>query len=259
MQDRISLFGITIDNVTMEQALERIRRLLEDGKGRHYVVTPNVDHVVRLYKDAAFRQVYAGAALVIPDGMPLIWASRPLGRPLRARVTGADLLPSVCALAAKTGKTVFLFGAPPGVAERAARNLQARYPGLKIAGTYSPPMGFERHSTENRIAIAHINRAQPDILAIGLGAPKQELWIAQHHKLLNFGVALCIGAAIDFAAGALERAPQWMQDSGFEWLWRLIQDPKRLWKRYLVDDMAFARIVAREWWRLRIRARASSA
>jgi N-acetylglucosaminyldiphosphoundecaprenol N-acetyl-beta-D-mannosaminyltransferase len=252
MHDRISLFGITIDNVTMAQARERIRRLLEQRNGRHYVVTPNVDHIVRLYKDAAFRRVYAGAALVIPDGMPLIWASRPLGRPLQARVTGADLLPSVCEMAASSGRSLFLLGGREGVAERAARNLQARYPGLRIAGTYSPPMGFERDRAEDQRTVERINRARADILAIGLGSPKQELWIARHQRELQFGVALCIGAAIDFAAGVLKRAPQWMQHHGLEWLWRLMQDPKRLCKRYLVDDMAFAGIVAREWWRLRL-------
>ena len=252
MQARISLFGITIDNVTMAQAGGRIRQLLHEGKGRHYVVTPNVDHIVRLSRDEAFRNVYAGASLVIPDGMPLVWASRPLGHPLQTRVTGADLLCRICEMAASTGWSVFLLGGRDGVPERAAQNLRARYPGLRIAGTYSPPMGFEHDHAENQRAIEEVNRARPDILAIGLGAPKQELWIAAHRNELQFGVGLCIGAAIDFAAGTLERAPLWMQEHGFEWLWRLIQDPKRLWKRYLVDDMAFAGIVAREWWRLRV-------
>jgi N-acetylglucosaminyldiphosphoundecaprenol N-acetyl-beta-D-mannosaminyltransferase len=245
---RLSLFGIAIDNVTMAQAVNIVRELLRQGKARHYVVTPNTDHIVRLHKDAAFRKAYAGASLVLADGMPLIWASRALGRPLKARVTGADLLPAVGEMAAAAGKSLFILGGRPGIAERAARNLQARYPGLRIAGTYAPPMGFERDPAENQRIVERINRAQPDVLAIGLGAPKQELWIAAHHRKLEFGVALCIGAAIDFAAGALERAPLWMQEQGLEWLWRLAQEPGRLWKRYLVEDMAFARIVAREWW-----------
>jgi len=250
---RTALFGITIDNLTMAQAVEAIRELVNDSKGHHYVATPNTDHIVRLHKDPVFRKAYAGASLVLADGMPLIWASRSLGRPLQMRVTGADLLPAVCEMAAANAKSVFLLGGRAGVAERAALNLQAAYPGLQIAGTYSPPLGFERDPVEQRRIVEQVNRVCPDVLAIGLGAPKQELWIAAHHRELQFGVALCIGAAIDFAAGAVERAPRWMQEGGLEWFWRLAQEPRRLWKRYLVDDMAFARIVAREWWRIRVR------
>jgi N-acetylglucosaminyldiphosphoundecaprenol N-acetyl-beta-D-mannosaminyltransferase len=253
LQSRISLFGITIDNLTMVQAVERIGELLKEGRGQHYVATPNVDHIVRLYKDCAFRQAYASASLVLADGMPVIWASRLLRRPLQMRVTGADLLPAVCEMAASTGRSVFLLGGLAGVAERAAHNLRLRYAGLQIAGTYSPALGFERDAAERARIIERINAVRPDILAIGLGAPKQELWIAGNRSELHFGVALCIGAAIDFAAGELERAPRWMQEQGFEWLWRLSQQPRRLWRRYLVEDMAFARIVAREWWRIRVR------
>jgi N-acetylglucosaminyldiphosphoundecaprenol N-acetyl-beta-D-mannosaminyltransferase len=245
--NRVALFGITIDNLTSAQAVEAVRVLLERGKGQHYVVTPNVDHVVRLESDPAFRQAYAGASLVLADGMPLVWASRVLGRPLKARVTGADLLPQTCAMAAQSGRSLFLLGGASGVPEAAGRNLQARYPGLRIAGAYSPPMGFERDPAENRRIAERVNRARPDILAIGLGAPKQELWIAAHRRSLDFGVALCVGAALDFAAGTLARAPRWMREGGLEWAWRLAREPRRLWKRYLVDDMAFGRIVAQHW------------
>lgn len=249
---RTSLFGIAIDNLTMAETIDAIGRLLKEGRRRHFVVTPNVDHVVRLQWDTAFRNAYADAAIACADGMPLIWASRLLGQPLKERVTGADLLPAVCGMAAASGASVYLLGGQEGVGELAAKNLSARYPGLKIAGTYSPPLGFERDPEEQRRIAARINRARPDILAVGLGAPKQELWTAAHRHHLDFGVALCIGAAADFAAGTLERAPRWMQQHGLEWLWRLAREPKRLWKRYLVDDMAFAGIVAREWWRLHV-------
>jgi N-acetylglucosaminyldiphosphoundecaprenol N-acetyl-beta-D-mannosaminyltransferase len=256
MSDRetVRLFGIAIDNLTMAQALERLRILLLDEGGRHYVVTPNVDHVVRLQRDTIFLQAYAGAALVLADGMPLVWASRSLGRPLKMRVTGADLLPRACQMAASLGKSVFLLGGADGVAERAAHNLRLASPGLRIAGTYSPPMGFERDAAEDRGVVERINRAQPDVLAIGLGAPKQELWIARHRRELIFSVALCIGGAIDLAAGVAARAPVWMQQGGLEWLWRLMQEPRRLWKRYLVDDLGFAPLVLREWQRRRFKA-----
>lgn len=249
---RVLLFGIGIDNLNNDEAVEAVRRLLDAGKGQHYVVTPNVDHVVRLESDAAFRQAYAGASLVLPDGMPVVWASRVLGKPLKDRVTGADLLPRACAMAARDGRSIFLLGGREGVGELAARNLAEKYPGLRIAGVYSPPLGFERDAAENRRIAAIVNRARPDILVLGLGAPKQELWIAAHRKSLDFGVALCVGAAIDFAAGTVSRAPRVLRNTGFEWAWRLVREPRRLWKRYLVDDMAFGRIVLREWRRLRM-------
>lgn len=249
--DRVTLFGVTIDNVTAAEAVEAVRRLLADGAGQHYVTTPNTDHVVRLQTDAALREAHAGASLVLADGMPVIWASRMLGRPLKERVTGADLLPSVCEMAAKDGRSLYVLGGIDGVAECAAHNLRVRFPGLRIAGTYSPPFGFERDADECRRIAERIDRARPDILAIGLGCPKQELWIAKHQREMRYGVALCVGAAIDFAAGNVSRAPQWMQHNGLEWLYRLVQEPGRMWKRYLVDDMAFARVVAREWFNRR--------
>jgi len=248
-RDTVGLFGIAIDNVTMAQALECLRMLLLDERGHHYVVTPNVHHIVRLRRDARFRQAYAGAALVLADGMPLVWASRSLGRPLKMRVTGADLLPYVCEMAASLDKSVFLLGGGDGVAERAADNLRLAYPRLQVAGTYSPPMGFERDPAEERRIVERINGAHPDVLAIGLGAPKQELWIAAHRDELHFRVALCIGAALDYVAQTLKRAPHWMQSRGLEWLWRLVHEPRRLWKRYLVEDLAFASVVLEEWWR----------
>jgi exopolysaccharide biosynthesis WecB/TagA/CpsF family protein len=248
--ERVTLFGVTIDNVTAAEAVDRVSVLLENGS-QHYVTTPNTDHVVRLQKDTALRQAHAEASLVLADGWPVVQACRILGRPLKGRVTGADLLPSVCEMGAKSGRSLYILGGMDGVAERAAHNLRARYPGLRIAGTYSPPFGFERDADECRRIAERIDRARPDILAIGLGCPKQELWIAKHRHEMQFGVALCIGAAIDFAAGNLSRAPQWMQHNGLEWLYRLAQEPGRLWKRYLVDDMAFARVVAREWFNRR--------
>jgi N-acetylglucosaminyldiphosphoundecaprenol N-acetyl-beta-D-mannosaminyltransferase len=248
--ERVTLFGVSIDNVNAAEAVERVRELLENGS-QHYVTTPNTDHVVRLQKDTALRQAHEEASLVLADGWPVVQACRILGRPLKGRVTGADLLPNVCEMAAKSGRSLYILGGMDGVAERAAHNLRARYPGLRIAGTYSPPFGFERDAEECRRIAERIDRARPDLLAIGLGCPKQELWIAKHRREMQFGVALCIGAAIDFAAGNLSRAPQWMQHNGLEWLYRLAQEPGRLWKRYLVDDMAFARVVAREWFNRR--------
>ncbi len=242
----IELFGVKIHNLTMPEVIQRIETWFADEK-KHYLTTPNVDHIVQLQKDVEFQEAYQGASLVIPDGMPVIWASRLLGIPLKERVTGSDLFPLVCGLAAREGRRLFLLGAKPGVAEIAARNLTGKFPGIQIAGWYSPPFGFENDLEENQKIVNLINESNSEILFVALGAPKQEKWVARYLSKVKAKVAFCVGAALDFEAGVLKRAPSWMQKMGFEWLWRLGQDPKRLWKRYLVEDMLFLKLFLRQW------------
>jgi len=248
---KCNLFGLSIDNVDFDGAVDLINSLVEiptEGKGQgSYIVTPNVDHIVMLRHDKEFRAVYTGAAAIFADGMPLVWASRLLGKPLKERVAGSDLFPAVCELAVRKGYGLFFLGGLPGVAEAAKSELDKRYPGLNVVGTYSPPFGFENDAAENRKIINLINAKKPEILFIGLGAPKQEKWIARHIDALDTRVALCTGAAFDFIAGNVKRAPRWMQRTGFEWFYRLISEPGRLWKRYLVDDAAFLKIVMQEY------------
>ena len=244
--NRVELFGITIDNVNEQEAVARLKELLADG-GRHYVVTPNVDHIVRLQKDPAFLETYRHASFVVTDGMPVLWASRLLGKGLKERLTGTDLIPEVCRLAAEGRYSVFFLGGNPGVAEKAGENLKCSYPGLKVAGSYSPPFGFEKDPAQNEEAVRRVNDAQADVIFIALGAPKQELWIHRNSGRLRFRLALCIGSGLDYPAGMAKRAPLWMRKTGFEWLWRLGLEPGRLLKRYLIEDTAFAGIVFREW------------
>lgn len=246
MTPRVELFGIAIDNVSQPEAVVRLRELLEDG-GRHYVVTPNVDHVVRLQKDPEFREAYRGASLVVADGMPVVWASRLLGKGLKQRVTGSDLVPEVCRLAAESGRTVFFLGGNPGVAEKAGENLRSAYPELKVAGSYAPPFGFEKDPARDAEAVRRVNEAKADVILVALSAPKQEKWIHRHRDRLRFRLALCIGCALDYPAGTAHRAPAWMRRMGLEWLWRIGLEPKRLARRYLVEDMAFIGIFLREW------------
>jgi len=244
--------GLTLDDVTLEEAVAEIARALED-RVRGYVVTPNVDHVVRLPHEPAFRAAYDAAMCSLADSVPLVWGSRLLGRPLRGRVAGADLLPALCEMAAQRGCSVFLLGGGEGVAPRAAARLIERYPGLRVAGTHTPPEGFGTDAALTAFAIDAVNRAHPDLLFVGLGSPKQELWVHQSWDRLAATVAVCCGAAVDYAAGVKPRAPRWMQRVGLEWLWRLVHEPRRLWRRYLAEDTAFLGMVLREWWRLRIR------
>lgn len=237
--------GVRIDNLTFVEALERIVTLVHEHQA-HYIVTPNADHMVRLQEDTDFRKVYREAALTVADGMPLIWASKFLGTPLKERITGADLLPRLCQKAAQQGLSVYFLGAAPGVAQKAADQLRAENPGLRVVGIYSPPFGFEKDDDECQRIVKHINQRTPDIIFVGLGSPKQEFWIAQYRKKLKAGVLLGIGAAIAFAAGVEKRAPFIMQKTGLEWLYRLLQDPMRLGQRYF-KDLAFFLIVYRLW------------
>lgn len=234
-----------IDNLNFDEAIAAILALREKNRPS-YVVTPNADHIVNLEDDIEFQAVYEKASLQFADGMPLVWGSKVLGTPIKERVAGSDLMPALCAKAAELGLSVFLLGAPPGVADIAAQKLVEKHPNIKIAGTYSPPFGFEKNDDENDKIIDMLNAAKADLVFIGLGSPKQEKWIYRHRKRLDKGVFVCIGATISFIAGVEKRAPVLMQKTGTEWLFRLLQDPKRLAKRYAKDTM-IAWVLAKTW------------
>lgn len=247
---RVELFGISIDNVNFQEALEEAWSWLK-APGQHYLTTPNVDHVLRLQKDEEFRKIYSGASLVTADGMPIVWTSKLLGQPLKERVAGSDLFPELCRLSAQNDVGVYFLGSMPGVAELAAENLKKRYPGFRLAGFYSPPFGFEKDAAENEKILQKINESKAPILFVALGAPKQEKWTYRYLNRLEYvKAAFCIGASIDFAAGVVKRAPAWVGKIGLEWLWRLASDPKRLWKRYLIEDTAFIGLFLKEFFSL---------
>jgi len=260
---RVPLFGYELDAVDMPQAVSRIYSWVAAGKKTcRFVVTPNVDHSVIYQTHPGLQRAYANASLVLADGAPVVAAARMLGRPLPCRVAGSDLVPAIFDAAEKTGGLrAYLLGAGPGVAERAASNIALRWPNVQVVGTYSPPMGFEHDRRENDRILARISAAQPDILMVGLGAPKQELWVNEHRERIEVSVALCIGASIDFLAGEKSRAPLWMRRSGLEWVHRVATEPRRLLKRYARDAWIFPRLVAREClanWRSRRAQRHSS-
>jgi N-acetylglucosaminyldiphosphoundecaprenol N-acetyl-beta-D-mannosaminyltransferase len=249
MNRQVTLFGCQIDRVRMPGAVSRVYRLLATRNGScRYVVTPNVDHVVMLERHEGLRTAYDGADLILADGMPVVLASRLLGRSLPERVSGADLVPALFEAAQQRGGLrVFLLGAGPGVAEKAAVRIEERWPAVDVTGTYCPPLGFENDPHENTTILTQIAAAQPDIVVVGLGAPKQELWVHAHREQIDAGVALCVGATIDFLAGHKSRAPLWMQKAGLEWLHRVATEPRRLLGRYLRDAWRFPRLVWREW------------
>ena len=231
--------GVDFDVLSERQVVARIIGDSEDGRGG-WVVTPNIDICRQLRHDPAARELISGASLVVADGMPLIWASRLRGDPLPERVAGASLIFTLSEAAAASGKSVYLLGGAPGVPARAAAALGRRYPGLMVAGVHAPPFGFDREPGEIEAIAARLARAKPDIVFVGLGFPKQERVIAALAPGLPAAWFIGCGAAIPFAAGTLPRAPHWMQLLGLEWIHRLITEPRRLFHRYLVNDVPFA-------------------
>lgn len=232
---RIKFMNIEIDNLTMTEALDAIEELVAADKNA-YVVTPNVDHIIQLERGGEIVEVYKHADLILCDGKPLTQIAKWYGTPIREKISGSDLFPLLCERAAKKGYKMFFLGAAEGVAAKAARNLENRYPGLNVCGVYSPPYGFENDESEMDKITKMIKDASPQILIVGLGAPKQEKFIYHNRERLGVPVSLGLGASLDFEAGQIKRAPKWMADHGLEWFYRITQDPKRLAKRYLVDD-----------------------
>ena len=228
---RARLAGIEIDRMTFRDAIDRIITLAHT-RDRHIVVTPNLDHMIRLKKDRAFRAAYSAATLVLTDGMPLVWVSRLGKTPLPGRVAGADLVVPVLTEAERMGRSVFFLGPMPETLELALRRCALDFPRLRIAGSHAPPLNFEHDMTQDATCVASIRDAHPDIVFLALGTPKQELWIARHRSELEFGVALCVGAGIDFFAGVQQRCPKFLARIGAEWMWRLLREPKRLGRRY---------------------------
>lgn len=232
---RMKFMNTEIDNLTMDETLQAIDDLIKQKKNA-YVVTPNVDHIVQLEKDTELQKVYENASLILTDGKPLLWIAKWYGTPIKEKISGSDLFPLLCNMAAQKGYKMFFLGAAEGVAAKAAQNLSKRFKGLQVVGTYSPPFGFEKDLEEIDKINNMIRKTQPDILIVGLGCPKQEKFMYHHCKELGVPISFGLGASFDFEAGNIKRAPRWMANHGLEWLFRITQDPKRMAKRYLVDD-----------------------
>ncbi len=242
---KVTICGAQIDNVNLSEALNSIFAYFDNRKPS-YIVTPNVDHIIQLQKNQEFRKIYNGASLVLPDSMPLLWAAKFLGTPLKEKISGSDLFPKLCAIAADRGHKLFFLGGREGAAEKAALILRVKYPKIQIVGIYCPPFGFENDDFENTKIVKMIKESNPDILFVGLGAPKQEKWIYKFKDQYQVPVSIGVGVSFEFVAGMVKRAPLWMQRAGLEWLWRLVMEPKRLWKRYLIDDMQFFWLVLKQ-------------
>jgi len=213
MRPKVNLVGVEIDNVNRAEAMERISALVRERRPS-LVVTPNVDHLINLQSDPEFREIYRKAALVLTDGVPLLWAARFLGTPIREKLSGSDIFDDVCRLAAERAFRVFFMGGREGAAIAASELMRRAHPRLQVVGVYSPPFGFERDAAESARIDAMLTKAQPDLLFLGLGAPKQEKWAARISPRLGIPVTIGIGITFEYTAGMVRRAPAWMQRMG---------------------------------------------
>jgi N-acetylglucosaminyldiphosphoundecaprenol N-acetyl-beta-D-mannosaminyltransferase len=237
MIPRFDVLGVGVSAVVMTSAVAQISSWIERGE-RHYVCVTGVHGVMESQRDPDLRRIHNQSGLTTPDGMPMVWAGHWAGLPHVRRVYGPDLMLALCQVAAQRGWSSYFYGGSPGVPQLLAERLQARFPGLPVAGWYSPPFR-PRSAKEDDEEVERINRAAPDILWVGLSTPKQERWMADHIDRLDVGAVLGVGAAFDIHAGFLRQAPRWMQDRGLEWLFRLGVEPRRLWRRYLSNNPRF--------------------
>lgn len=246
----IALLGVAFDNLTLRETVSRIEEMIASRRS-HYVVTANVDFLAQARRDEELQHILLNAPLVLCDGTPLVWASRLFGNPLPERVAGADVVPELIRVAADKHYRLFFLGATEEASTRAVARLRAQFPDLEI-NHYSPPFQ-SLHEMDNAEIIRRIRTAKPDLLFVAFGCPKAEKWLAMHSQELGVPVSIGVGATIDFLAGNIKRAPLWMQRGGVEWIYRLCQEPRRLFKRYVTDLWFFGRAMVRQWWTMKLR------
>ena len=250
---RFVLGKIPIDRITMDYAaVLLVEALLHRGELPPLtVVGPNAHLVTMAERDSRFAEAMRDADLAVPDGISVVKESSLLGAPIPERVTGGELMERMCAEAAHYGFRVFFLGGLLGAAAMAAHHLCSRYAGLQICGTYCPPVGFESDGAELEKMRRAIADAAPDLICVAFGAPKQEIWMQENREQLRAGAIMAVGAALDTQAGMRRRAPRWIQAIALEWLFRLVVEPRRLWRRYLIGNAQFVLLVLRQWVRKR--------
>jgi len=234
---RVNVLGVGVSAIDMTLALETIDRWIV-RREQHYVCATGVHGVMESQADEVLRRIHNRAGLVTPDGMPMVWLSWLRGERHVDRVYGPDLLAACCERSIARGYRHFFYGGGAGVAELLVERLRARFPGLEVVGTCTPPFR-PLSADEDEDVVRQINNTEPDIVWVGLSTPKQERWMAEHAGRVRAPVLVGVGAAFDFHAGLKKQAPRWMQRAGLEWLFRLATEPRRLWRRYLVNNPAF--------------------
>jgi N-acetylglucosaminyldiphosphoundecaprenol N-acetyl-beta-D-mannosaminyltransferase len=248
--ETFDVLGVRAHAVQIGEVVERMRGWIRARDGSHSIAATSMHGIVEAQHDPSFKDVLNATDLVVADGMPLVWLGRRQGHPLRRRVYGPDLLLAFCEDSAGQGYRHFFYGGEPGVAERLAESLKTRFRGLNVVGTYSPPFR-QLSANEDEEIVEMIGRAAPDVLWVGLGAPKQERWIHEHKSRLRVPVVVGVGAAFDMLSGRRKQAPRWMRERGLEWFFRLLHEPRRLWRRYLIYGSQFIAYLLLETLRLK--------
>jgi N-acetylglucosaminyldiphosphoundecaprenol N-acetyl-beta-D-mannosaminyltransferase len=242
MSERITLMGCSIDNLSMEETLQTIEGFIHTGKPHQHVVV-NVDKLVKASRDPELRQIINDCALINVDGMPVVWASRLLGKPLKERVAGVDLFEALMRRAGDRGWRVFLLGAQEEVVSKVAATYQHKYPRLVLAGYRN---GYWKGELEEAQVVEQIRDARPDLLFVAISSPKKEQFLGRYQAEMKIPFAMGVGGTFDVAIGHVRRAPVWMQKSGLEWFYRFLQEPRRMFRRYFIEDMAFLRLFIKE-------------
>lgn len=233
---RIRLLNTYIDNLTAKEAKKCLEQFIEEG-GSHYIVTPNSDIVVKMQDDSELKSICENADMILTDGQIVVKLSKMLGNPIKERVCMTDFVWDVFDLAIEKNYKVFLFGGKEEVLAKATENIRNKLPQLKIVDSFSPPFGFENNPEQLSEANNRIKNSGADILIVFLGCPKQEKFIAKNKDIYQIPMSITMGGCVDFMAGEVKRAPLWMQNAGLEWLFRFLQEPKRMFRRYFIDDI----------------------
>jgi N-acetylglucosaminyldiphosphoundecaprenol N-acetyl-beta-D-mannosaminyltransferase len=242
MTERITLMGCQIDNLSMEDTLGRIEGFIHSGKPHQHVVV-NVDKLVKASRDPGLRKIINDCALINVDGMPVVWASRLLGKPLKERVAGVDLFEALMRRAGEKGWRVFLLGAREEVVSAVADTYGRKYPRLVLAGYRN---GYWKGEGEERAVVQQIRDSRADLLFVAISSPKKEQFLGRYQAEMKIPFAMGVGGTFDVAIGRVKRAPRWMQRSGLEWFYRFLQEPRRMFRRYFIDDMAFIWLLIKE-------------
>ena len=241
MSQRIEMMGCQIDNLSMEETLQTIETFIKTGLPHQHVVV-NVDKMVKASRDEKLRRIINQCALINVDGMPIVWASRLLGKPLKARVAGVDLFESLMRRSTEKGWRVYLLGAREEVVSGVKQGYEKKYPSLTIAGYRN---GYWQPEEEAAV-VEGIKAAQADLLFVAISSPKKERFLARYQAEMKVPFAMGVGGTFDVAVGKIKRAPVWMQNAGLEWFYRFLQEPRRMFKRYFIDDMAFFWLLLKE-------------
>ncbi len=233
------LLNTYVNNMDIPETVVAIEQMISDGASgkKSYIVPINVDVVMKIENDSELKRVVDNADMVLVDGKPLVWISKLHGIPVKAKVSGSDLVPFLCEVAAEKGYSIYILGGKAGIADQARKILKHKYPQIKIVGTYAPPFGFEKDEIELEKINSMISSVHPDLLIVCFGCPKQEKWIYENYQKYDAKVSICAGATVDFLAGNVKRAPKWMSEHGLEWFYRFMQEPKRMFKRYFIEDV----------------------